>query len=132
LTSKGNSSFSIVSISGASLRKLARFALVSGMGLAIDVGLFLILLTVAWRAGYANFLSATSAVTFVYFVSTRHVFAYKGRFLIHLFVVYLLYQIAGVTAASWAVGFIVQLGLPPLLAKFLILPVTFSTNPSYS
>jgi putative flippase GtrA len=122
------SSVGVVSISLAGLQKVLGFALVSGVGLAIDVGLFLILLAVSLRAGYANMLSAAAAVTFVYFVSTRHVFAYNGRFLIHLFVVYAVYQLVAVTAASWAVDLIVRLGFSPVVAKVVILPVTFTAN----
>jgi putative flippase GtrA len=118
----------VVSITAAGLQRLARFALVSALGLAIDVGLFLTLLAASLRAGYANFLSAAAAVAFVYFVSTRRVFAYKGRFLIQLFVVYAVYQIAAVTAASWVVDLIVRAGVSPLISKALILPATFSAN----
>jgi putative flippase GtrA len=110
------------------LKKLGKFALISAAGLSIDVGLFLIFLTLSWRAGYANLLSAAVAVTFVYFVSTKHVFAYHGRFLIHLFFVYVVYQILAVTAASWVVDWIVRLGVLPLVSKILMLPVTFSAN----
>jgi putative flippase GtrA len=118
----------IVSIRATLLQKLARFALVSGLGLVIDVGVFLLLLEFSLRTGYANLVSAATAVTFVYFVSTRHVFAYHGRFLMHLFAVYAVYQIAAVTAASWAVDFIARMGAVPIIAKALILPVTFSAN----
>jgi putative flippase GtrA len=110
------------------LTRLLRFALVSGTGLAIDVGLFLVLVHLGLRAGYANLISATVAVTFVYFVSTRNIFNYAGRFLLPLFLLYLGYQVVAVSAASWAVDLIVALGILPVLAKALILPITFSAN----
>jgi putative flippase GtrA len=112
----------------ALITKVWRFALVSGAGLAIDVGLFLGLTLAGVRAGYANFISASVAVTFVYFVSTKRVFDYRGRFLVPLFALYLAYQAIAVLAASWAVDFIVLQGAPPLLSKLLILPITFATN----
>jgi putative flippase GtrA len=110
------------------ITKLLRFALVSGTGLALDVGLFVLLVQYGLRAGYANFISASVAVTFVYFVSTKRVFEYAGRFLLPLFLVYVGYQTLAVSAASWAVDAIVALGILPVLAKGLILPVTFSAN----
>lgn len=110
------------------LSRLLRFALVSGTGLAIDVGLFLVLVDLGLRAGFANLISATVAVTFVYFVSTRRIFNYAGRFLLPLFLLYLSYQALAVSAASWAVDAIVALGVLPVLAKALILPITFSAN----
>lgn len=112
----------------AAMAKVMRFALVSGVGLALDVGLFLALNAAGMRAGYANLVSAAVAVTFVYFVSTRRVFNYDGRFLLALFWVYFAYQALAVAAASWAVDALVAMELAPLLSKGLILPVTFSAN----
>jgi putative flippase GtrA len=123
---------------GASIRqRLARgdvaarvgaFALVSGVGLMLDVGIFLALTELGWRAGFANLLSAFCAVTFVYFVSTRRIFSYQGRFLFALFAVYLAYQAAAVALASWAVDSLVLAGLVPIVAKGVILPATFTAN----
>lgn len=105
------------------------FALVSGAGLGLDFAIFLVLILVGLGPGFANLISATAAVTFVYFVSTKQVFDYQGRFLFHLFVVYLVYQALAVTIASWALGWIVAAWeLAPAIAKLLILPATFSAN----
>lgn len=114
--------------SGGLLYKVGGFALVSGTGLALDVGLFLLLVRFGQRAGYANFISASVAVTFVYFVSTKRVFQYAGQFLLPLFLLYVAYQLLAVMAASWAVDAIVGFGALPLMAKALILPVTFTAN----
>lgn len=105
-----------------------RFALVSGVGLALDFGVFLALTESGVRPGIANLISATLAVTFVYFVSAKRVFAYEGRFLLPLFLLYLGYQAIAVSAASWAVDAIALTGVLPLIAKLLILPVTFTAN----
>ncbi|HEY0941151.1 MAG TPA: GtrA family protein [Steroidobacter sp.] len=105
-----------------------RFAVVSGTGLAIDVVLFFGLVQASMRAGFANLISAALAVTFVYFVSARRIFAYEGRFLLPLFCIYLGYQAAAVALASWAVDSIVAHGAAPILAKGLVLPVTFTAN----
>lgn len=110
------------------IAKLLGFALISATGLALDVGLFVSLVHFGSRAGYANFISASAAVTLVYFLSTKRVFEYAGRFLLPLFLLYAAYQVLAIIAASWAVDAMVALGVLPVLAKGLILPVTFSAN----
>lgn len=110
------------------LGRLALFAAASGTALAIDFLLFLAFLAGGTTAGYANLLSGTAAVSFVYFASVRRIFAYRGRFLLGLFVAYLAYQSAGVGLASWAVASLAAAQVPPLLAKLMILPVTFPAN----
>jgi putative flippase GtrA len=116
-------------ISREMISKVLGFALVSGVGLGLDFALFVLLVHVGLRPGHANFISASVAVTFVYFVSTKRVFRYQGRFLMQLFLLYLAYQVFGVTVASWAVDVIVVvIGLHPAIAKLLILPLTFSAN----
>lgn len=104
------------------------FALVSGVGLALDFCLFLLLVEFGVRAGLANLISATAAVTFVYFASARRIFAYEGRFLLGLFLLYLGYQALAVSLASWAVDALVLAAVHPALAKAAILPLTFSAN----
>jgi putative flippase GtrA len=101
--------------------KVVGFALVSGVGLALDFGSFLLLVFAGLRPGFANLVSATAAVTFVYFVSTKQVFDYQGRFLFQLFVVYLVYQALAVGIASWAVVWILaEWTLGPASAKLSV------------
>ncbi|MGE0830306.1 MAG: hypothetical protein AB7O04_13275 [Hyphomonadaceae bacterium] len=108
--------------------RVAGFAALSGTGLAIDVGVFSGLVALGLRAGFANIVSAGLAVTFVYFSAAKGIFRYQGHFLVSLFALYACYQVAAVLAASFAVDRLVVLGIAPILAKFLILPVTFSAN----
>lgn len=110
------------------IHRVFRFALVSGAGLGLDMSLFAGLVALGLRAGFANVVSAGAAVAFVYFTSTRRVFAYRGQFLLQLFVVYVGYQVVAVSLASWAVDALVRFGTRPLLAKVMILPATFSAN----
>ena len=110
-------------------RKVVGFAILSAAGLAIDMGVFWVLVTLGLRAGFANLISASLAVTFVYFSSAKSIFSYHGGFLLRLFLLYAAYQVVAVLAASLAVDqLVVALGLAPLLAKVAILPVTFSAN----
>ena len=76
----------------------------------------------------ANFTSATLACAVVYFSSTRRIFDYQGRFLKSLFLAYLAWQFVLVSLASWAVGWLIGLGIDGVVAKALTLPVTFSSN----
>jgi putative flippase GtrA len=109
------------------LLRLVRFAAVSGAGLLLDFALFLALLGTGVSAFAANAVGGGVAVAFVYFASVRRIFAYRGRFLLGLFGLYLAYQCAGVTLASLAVAGLSGV-VPAALAKILILPVTFAAN----
>jgi putative flippase GtrA len=109
------------------LQQILKFALVSGIGLGIDFVIFLLLMAGGFAPFTANIVSGACAVTFVYFASVRKIFSYAGRFLLGLFLAYLAYQAAGVTLASLAVGYLATL-TSPVLAKILILPVTFGAN----
>lgn len=110
------------------LLSIIKFGIVSGVGLAIDFALFLLLISLGSAPFAANAISGTCAVTFVYFASVRRIFTYRGDFVIGLFAAYLCYQAAGVTAASLAVAFLSKNYLDPALSKLVILPVTFSAN----
>ena len=59
-------------------RKVVGFAILSAAGLAIDMGVFWVLVTLGLRAGFANLISASPAVTFVYFSSAKSIFSYHG------------------------------------------------------
>jgi hypothetical protein len=65
----------------------------------------------------------------VFLVSARHIFESSERFLLGLFAVYAAYQVAAVSAASWAVGEATHaLDGHYLLGKTLVLPFSFSAN----
>jgi GtrA-like protein len=115
-------------ISYRQIARLFTFAAISAAGLGLDVTVFALLVRLGCRAGYANLVSASLAVTLVYFSSTKQVFKYAGRFLLPLFLAYLAYQVLAITAASWAVDILVTFGISPILAKGTILPITFSCN----
>ena len=109
--------------------RVMQFALVSGAGLALDFGLFIGLTQSGIGPGFSNFISASVAVTFVYFVSVKKIFAYQGQFLFGLFAAYLVYQATAVVAASLAVEYLtVGTALSAVWSKIVILPVTFGAN----
>lgn len=109
--------------------RLLRFGLVSGLGLATDVLLYILLYWNGTPPGLANLGSAGVAVTLVFLLSQRRVFQYGGHFLLPLFLAYLLYQVAAVATASAGVAALVSgAGLAPLVAKAAVTPVTFGCN----
>lgn len=110
------------------ITKIAKFAVVSGTGLGLDFAVFLTLIWTGISPFAANSVSGACAVTFVYFASVRRIFSYAGRFLLGLFLAYLLYQAIGVTAASVAVAFLSERFATPAVSKLLILPITFTAN----
>lgn len=112
----------------ALVTRILKFAVVSGMGLALDFAIFFVLVASGFAPASANAVSGACAVTFVYVASVRRIFSYHGRFLLGLFLAYLAYQAVGVTAASLAVGYLSAQHVSPGIAKLLILPFTFSAN----
>lgn len=114
---------------GSTTANVASFAAVSGTGLAIDFAIYAALGGAGVARGWANFVSASVAVTFVYLVSGRRIFQASGRDLHRLFVAYVLFQAAAVPLASLAVD--VATGVLDdryLLGKALVLPFTFTAN----
>jgi hypothetical protein len=108
-------------------RDIFKFAVVSAAGLALDFGIFIGLLAVDFLPFAANSVSATCAVSFVYFASVRRIFRYRGRFLFGLFLAYVAYQAIAVAAASLGVAWLAAYVAAPV-AKVLILPLTFGAN----
>ena len=109
--------------------QIGGFGLVSACGLALDCGLFALLVHGSGLApGWANALSAGAAVTFVFFASVRRVFADQGGLLLLRCLLYGAAQITLVAGASIAVGWLHRCGCWPLVAKLAILPATFSCN----
>ena len=108
--------------------RLARFAVVSGTGLALDLILFLAQVSAHVPAFIANAVSSSAAVTFVYLVSVRRVFRYDGGFLVAMFAAYVAYQLCGIALGSWAVHGLIASGFAPIAAKVAILPLTFGAN----
>ena len=125
------------------LKQGAAFVLVSGAGWLIDFGVYTYL-TLFGKISvlYANIFSAIPAVTFVFFVSTKNIFAAKckeglwGKYffylLYQLFLVLLVSWLAQVLydclLASWLGTRIVFDGQLQIMVKLAITPVTICAN----
>ena len=109
--------------------RILKFAGVSGAGLCLDYAVYSLLCAGGVGAGWANLVSASLGVTFVFVVSARRIFASSERFLLGLFGVYAAYQVAAVSAASWLVGEATYLlDGRYLVGKTLVLPLSFTAN----
>jgi putative flippase GtrA len=120
----------LLSIDGLRFHALRafRYGIVSGIGLAIDLTLFLTLVSAGVDAFAANIVSSATGLTFVYCASVRRVFRYEGQFIVPLFAVYLFYHLCGTLLVSGAISGLVRLGVAPALTKVGILPLTFTAN----
>jgi putative flippase GtrA len=105
-----------------------RFGSVSGLGLALDVALFLTLAHAGVSAFEANVVSSGAGLTFVYCASVRRIFHYDGRFIVPLFAAYVTYHVCGTLVVSWVISRVVHLGVAPGIPKIGILPATFTAN----
>jgi hypothetical protein len=105
-----------------------RFGLVSGIGLSLDVALFLTLVHAGVGAFAANIVSSGAGLTFVYCASVRRIFRYDGRFIVPLFAAYVFYHVCGTLFVSWVISGVVHLGVAPAIPKVGILPATFTAN----
>src|SRR3954447_18322047 len=90
-------------LSFANQSRLFWFAVVSGTGWIIDFGVFYLLVAVENPTALSNVVSATVAVTFVFFTSTSSIFRSTNGFILYKFFAYLIYQAAAILAASWAI-----------------------------
>ena len=126
------------------LRQALRFLAVSGTGWVIDFGCYYLLTTYGRLiVAYANMLSSIPAITLVFFVSTRKIFANKkeGLPLWGKYLVYFLYQMVLVFCVSWVgewlfrlLGKTARMSVPLLaehlkiVCKILITPITMTAN----
>ena len=94
------------------------FALISAIGLGLDFMLFFLLVSAGLAPGWANLISASTAVTFVYLTSTKRIFSHNGRVLEWRYLAYIAYQTLAVALASWAIAVLVSAwNIAPLIAK---------------
>ncbi len=110
-------------------RRVATFALVSGLGLVLDYAIYTALCESGVRPGFANLASAGAGVTFVFAVSARRIFRTDHEFLLAPFALYIVYQVVAVSLASLAVDTATSAldGLY-LAGKTLVLPFSFTAN----
>lgn len=116
--------------------KLLKFAGVSGAGVCLDWAIYVALCSGGMPAGWANLISASAGVTFVFVVSARHIFessdhdegGRESARLHGLFAIYAIYQVVAVSAASYAVHLTTDWLGSYVFGKAALLPVTFACN----
>lgn len=113
----------------AALRRFLAFALVSGIGLTLDFVVYTALCASGLQPEYANVISASCGVTFVFFAASRHVFEGAQGWLLGPFVLYAAWQVLLILAASAAVGAMTDVFHGAyLLGKLAVVPFTLSLN----
>ena len=84
--------------------RIGYFTLVSGIGWLIDFFIFGFSIKLGLTAAYANLVSASVAVVFVFVTSRQWIFRHHVGSLRSVFVKYVLWNIFAVSIASWGVG----------------------------
>lgn len=92
--------------------RLPRFAIVSGIGWLIDLGVMLSLVQFGLDAGRANILGASCGVTFVFFAAQQQIFRSAHGFRVRALALYAGCQIVAILAASGLVGLMASLLQP--------------------
>lgn len=111
------------------LARILRFGVVSGLGVALDYVVYSLLVHGGVTAGWAYVVGATCGLTFVFVASVRHVFESSHGFRVSAFAVYAAYQVISVALGALAVEWLdAALDGRYLLAKTIVLPITFGTN----
>lgn len=108
--------------------RIHRFAVISGLGLILDVS---VLATLAWQGlptFWANLIGSMVGLTFCFAISQRRIFIHDRRFLTAKFITYCLFQSALVPAASAFVHEVA--GLLDGLSWLALLPVDGPGSPS--
>lgn len=97
------------------MQKFLRFAAVSGTGWVIDIILTVLLVRLGATPFMASLIGSIVAVSFVYVVSLRAVFAIEGRLGRRAFPLYVVWQVFSISASSVLVAFLAYL-IAPLVA----------------
>ena len=98
-------------------------------GLMLDFTAYTLLCESGMQPGFANLISASTGVTFVFLVSAHRIFDSSDHFLGRLFVFYAVYQAVTIVCASWLVDTMTEVfGGRYLLGKAVVLPLTFALN----
>ena len=109
--------------------KLFGFTIFSGLGFAIDFGIFSFLIYLDTPIFISNITAGFFAVSFVYFTSAKHVFNYRNNFLLIKFIAYIIFNAFRIYFLSLLIVFLTDsLELAPIFPKVLVLPVSLYMN----
>ena len=109
------------------LRQLLQFSLGSGLGLAVDLGLFALGVHLGLEPWAANLISAAAAVLVVYFFVTKY--AFEGGRSASRFVLFVGWYVVSVLAFSVLIDLFQEAtGWAPFLCKLVSLPPSFAAN----
>ena len=109
--------------------KIFGYGIVAGIAWLLDFTLFTALILASISPLVANLVSATTAVTFAFFISSKKIFYYEGDFLFAKFIVWFIYQAISIIFFSYLIDFLVNfLMVHGTVVKIGVTPITFYTN----
>ena len=119
-------------------RTILKFVIISGTGWIMDFGIYSSLVAYAvFSPLYSNLISATIAITFVFFISIYKIFLKQRRFVLGGFFIYLIYQALSIFLFSYLIDmtsdfimihYLLASNISSILAKCIMTPVTLATN----
>lgn len=113
------------------VRRFLAFFGASAVGLAIDLGLFALLTAMGLAPWLANGISATTSITAVYFLATKHSFAVRPR--LSTYVAFFAWYATSIVVFSFLIDLATDLsGWPAFLWKLASVPVSFALNYGFS
>ncbi|MCF6509410.1 GtrA family protein [Blastococcus sp. MG754426] len=109
------------------LRQLGHFLMGSGLGLAVDLGLFYLAVRLGAPPWLANVISAGCAVVVVYLFVTKYAFA-GGRTRTS-FLLFVAWYVTSIAIFSVLIDVLhAQTGWAPFVCKLVSLPPSFAAN----
>ncbi|RZU33040.1 GtrA family protein [Blastococcus saxobsidens] len=109
------------------LRQLGHFLLGSGLGLAVDLGLFYLAVRLGAQPWLANLLSAGCAVVVVYLFVTKY--AFVGGRSRSSFLLFVGWYVTSIVIFSVLIDVLhAQTGWAPFICKLVSLPPSFAAN----
>ena len=113
------------------LRRLLSFAAGSSVGLAIDLGGFLLLVSAGVAPWPANCISSSAAVTAVYLLVTRYAFGTVRR--LRTYIAFLAWYAFVIVVSSTAIQLLTaSTEADPFVWKLASIPITFAANFCFS
>lgn len=109
------------------LLKVIKFGLISGLGLIIDIGTYIILLKGGLFVRTSSAIGSFFAIVFVYSASSFLLTSKLERSKIKFFC-WVSYQIFSIVVFSNIVGYLFSLGMSPISSKLASIPASFIFN----
>jgi len=109
------------------IKKFLGFAFLSATGLCLDVLTYIFLLSNHISIFLSSLIGSFLAITYVFIFSGFWIFR-KKNFVFSRYILWIAYQFFNVIFFSLLVNYLYGLGLAPLIAKLVSIPLSFIIN----